>query len=65
MPNGPVWDGTNTTLQNDNIVFYNKYENITKSIKLVPTSIKGIQRTFRRKGERLINRDDLAEALAK
>ena len=60
MPNWPVQDGTNTTLQNDSIIFNNPYEplkNITQSIKTVTRSIKGIQQTFRREGERLLSRD--------
>ena len=50
MPDGPVWDGTNETLHDDNIIFDNHYEpwkNLIKTTRTVTTGIKGLQQTLR------------------
>ena len=41
------------------------HANPGKTTKSVKIGIKGIQQTLRMEGERLLNRDDLAETLAK
>ena len=50
MPDGPVWDRTNETLYDDNIIFDNTYElwkNLIKTTITVTTGIKGLQQTLR------------------
>ena len=67
MPDGPVWDGTNATIHDDNLIFDNPYEpwkSLIKTMRIVTTNIKGLQQTIRRARNRLLNHKDFAEALA-
>ena len=63
----PVWDGTNTDLQDDEITFDHPYEpskNVTKPKKTVTGTIKGIQETLLKGHEKLVDYEDVAAALA-
>ena len=67
MPDGPVWDGTNATIHDDNLIFDNPYEpwkNLIKTTRTVTTNIKGLQKTLRRERDRFLEHNDFAEALA-
>ena len=66
MPDGPVWDGTNATIHDDNLIFDNPYEpwkNLIKTTRTVTTNIKGLQKTLRRERDRFLDHNDFAEAL--
>ena len=48
----PVWDGMHLDFQHDDIVFIKPYEpwrNVTKTTRIVRTSIMGIQKILPRK----------------
>ena len=66
MPDGPVWDCTNATIHDDNLIFDNPYEpwkNLIKTTRTVNTNIKGLQKTLRRERDRFLDHNDFAEAL--
>ena len=67
MPDGLVWDGTNATIHDDNLIFDNPYEpwkNLIKPTRTVTTNITGLQQTICHERDRLLNHKDFAEALA-
>ena len=68
--NIPVWDSTHLEFDDEDINFDNPYEPwkiVTKLIKAVTTSIKGIQQTLLKEKKdktKLLKEEDIAKALA-